>query len=56
MLFCFVKGLKGQLEDLTSAMESTKKNSESSNENDEEQTKVCDKEMKGFITYNLVVY
>ena len=35
-----MKGLKGQLEDLTSAMESTKNNSESSNQNDEEQTKV----------------
>lgn len=35
-----MKGIKGQLEDLTSAMESTKNNSESSNQNDEEQTKV----------------
>jgi len=35
-----VKGLKGQIEDLTSAMESTKDNSESSNQNDEERTKV----------------
>lgn len=35
-----MKGLKGQLEDLTSAMESTKNNSESSNQNDDEQTKV----------------
>ena len=35
-----MKGLKGQIEDLTSAMESTKDNSESSNQNDEERTKV----------------
>ena len=49
MLFFFVKGLKGQLEDLTSAMESAKKSSELSNQNDEEQTKACDKKMINFI-------